>query len=506
MTANQTIENQRLSRSADRGTAYAYSGPVSQAFMESESFVRGIMGPIGSGKSTACVIEILKRAACQRRSPDGIRRSRWCIIRNSYPELKSTTIKTWAEWCPLDYGKTNFDSPIVHHVKNSEMDMEVLFLALDRPDDARKLLSLELTGAWINEAREIPKGIVDALTGRVGRYPSMNMGGASWSGIIMDTNPPDNESWWFKAAEIDRPDGWEFFKQPGGLSEGAENTKNLPNDYYKRITAGKDQDWIKVYVDGDYGFLLEGQAVYPMFRDRTHVAPEVIEPAPGFSLMMGVDFGLTPCAIIGQRLHGGQWYIIDEFITEDIGIKKFAEELSAFMETNYPGFDVSVAVGDPSGDFRSPNSDDTCIDLMNQYTPWKWKGASTNELTMRLEVVKSTLNRMTDGNPSFLLSPKCKTLRKGFNGSYCYKLIKGGDGTRTHNQPEKNKYSHPHDALQYLLLGGGESGVVLNKKNMQNDPYRRFGSSPKMIEQIERAKCKVGYNALKSKDWKPRGW
>lgn len=460
--------------------------------MESESFVRGIMGPVGSGKSTACALEMIRRAHYQRKGPDGKRRSRWCVIRNSYPELKSTTIKTWMDWIPAEYGKTNFDSPIVHHIKTEELDIEVLFLALDRPEDQKKLLSLELTGAWINEAREVPKAIVDALTGRVGRYPSVNMGGCSWSGILMDTNPPDTESWWFKMCEVDRPSGWEFFKQPGGMTEGAENIHNLPKDYYLRIMAGKDQEWVNVYVHGDYGFLIEGQAVYPMFRDTTHTTKDPIVPSNGIGLMIGADFGLTPCAVIGQRVHGGMWFIVDEFITEDYGIRRFAEELTAFVELHYPDHDVSVAVGDPSGDFRSPNSDDTCIDLMNQYTPWKWKPASTNDLTLRLEVVKNTLNRMVDGKPAFNLSPKCKMLRKGFGGSYQYKLIKGGDGTRTHHQPDKNKYSHPHDALQYLLLGGGESDIVLNKKGGNKDAQTRFSHSPKMLEQIRRAMSRRG--------------
>ena len=67
---------------------------------------------------------------------------------------------------------------------------EVLFRALDRPADVKKLLSLELTGAWVNEAREVPKAIIDGLQGRVGRYPSMREGGCTWSGLMMDTNPP----------------------------------------------------------------------------------------------------------------------------------------------------------------------------------------------------------------------------------------------------------------------------------------------------------------------------
>ena len=71
-----------------------------------------------------------------------------------------------------------------------------IFLALDRPEDVKKLLSLELTGVWINEAREIPKSIVDACSMRVGRYPSMRDGGPSWYGVIADTKPPDTDHWW----------------------------------------------------------------------------------------------------------------------------------------------------------------------------------------------------------------------------------------------------------------------------------------------------------------------
>jgi hypothetical protein len=168
---------------------YAPGGPTLRAFHRSNAFVRGIRGPIGSGKSTACVIEILRRAQMQASSPDGIRRTRFAVIRNSYPELKSTTIRTWQEWCPPQYGRVLMDSPIIHHIKHDDLDMEVMFLALDKEDDIRKLLSLELTGAWVNEAREVPKAIIDTLTGRVGRYPSMVQGGATWSGVILDTNP-----------------------------------------------------------------------------------------------------------------------------------------------------------------------------------------------------------------------------------------------------------------------------------------------------------------------------
>jgi hypothetical protein len=455
---------------------YAPAGATLKAFHESPAFVRAIMGPIGSGKSTACVIEILRRAAMQQLSPDGIRRSRWAIIRNSYPELKSTTLKTWTQWSPPEFGKINFDSPITQHVKTDDLDLEVLFLALDRSEDQRKLLSLELTGAWINEAREIEKPILDALTGRVGRYPSRMQGGATWSGVLLDTNPPTTEHWWYRLAEEETPIDWAFFRQPAGDGPDAENVENLPEHYYKRAKAGKDDDWIKVYVRGEYGFVLEGRPVFPSFRDAAHTAAQAFPAAPGIALMIGVDFGLSPAAVIGQKLPDGRWWILDELVAENSGILRFGETLAAYLRRQYPEHQVGVGFGDPAGNQRAQTDERTALDIIRQTTGWRWIPAPSNDATMRLEVVSAALNRMIDGKPGFVLSPRCAMLRKGFAGGYHFRPVRSGSGTTYHEAPSKNAYSHPHDALQYLLLGGGEHDVVLNRSRHQSGRGPRFAA------------------------------
>lgn len=420
------------------------------------------MGPIGSSKSTACVMEILSRAMEQTSSPNGQRKTRWAIIRNSYPELKTTTLKTWNQWVPAAFGRLTMDSPIRHHVVTAELDMEVLFLALDRPEDVAKLLSLELTGAWVNEAREIPKAIIDGLTGRVGRYPAMNDGGCSWSGIVMDTNAPDDQSWWYKFAEEATPEDWEFFKQPGGRSPEAENLPNLIKNYYKRICAGKDPEWIQVYVDGEYGYLIEGRPVYAnCFRDRTHVPEEEIQPVEGIPLMIGADFGLTPAAIIGQKLPNGRWLIVDELITEDCGVTRFAEMLKKYMAERYPDFTIDGCFCDPAGGRRSELDEETAKALMERLTRWRWRLAPTNVLGDRIEAVKGAFNRLVDGDPGLSISKRAKVLRKGCSSGYHFKKLNTGDGTQVQDIPNKNKYSHPHDALQYLMLGGGEHNVMM---------------------------------------------
>lgn len=461
-----------------QSVSYQPAGPTIAEFHKSEAFVRGIMGPIGSSKSTACVMEILSRAMEQKPSSNGQRRTRWAVIRNSYPELKTTTLKTWNQWVPSHYGKLTMDSPIRHYVSTPELEIEILFIALDRDEDVKKLLSLELTGAWINEAREIPKSIVDGLTGRVGRFPPQNDGGCTWSGIIMDTNPPDDQSWWYALAEGEAgpPEGWEFFRQPGGRTAEAENRENLPPRYYERLIPGKSAEWIQVYVDGDYGYLIEGRPVFPMFRDRTHVPDNVIEPYTALPVLIGVDFGLTPAAIMGQKTVSGRWLIFDELITEDCGIIRFAELLVKHMAQNWPDLHVDIGFCDPAGTQKSQIDERTALDIMNLFTPWKWRVAPSNSLSTRLEVVRSALNRLVDGEPGYCVSKRCKVLRKGFSSGYHYKLIQAGDGTQSHSEPNKNRYSHPHDANQYLLLGGGEHSVMMGRDKQKKGPNSRIAT------------------------------
>lgn len=440
---------------------YEPAGPTLKAFHESDAYVRGIMGPVGSAKSSTCTMEILRRAALQAPGPDGVRYSRWVIIRNTYAELRTTTLKTWQTWLPRGVGRLKQDPPITYWLRTPDMDMEVLFFALDREEDAAKLLSLEVTGAWVHEAREVPKGIIDVLTTRVGRYPNAPaVGYASWYGIIMDTNPPHTEHWWYKLAEEKPPEEWEFFKQPSARSEQAENLQNLPKDYYKRLMQGKDGDWTKVYVDGEYGFVVEGKVVYPSYLDGTHCKP--CQPVKDIPIEIGVDFGLTPAAIFGQKLPDGRWQVFDEFCAQDCGIQRFSKDLRAYIGREYPDHEFGRGYGDPAGARRGQEEEKTSLDIMrvNMEMPF-YPAATTNDLTMRFEAVRGALNRLVDGKPGLVIDPKCKMLRKGFVGGYFFKALRSSGNSTTHETPCKNEYSHPHDGLQYLLLGGGERDVVL---------------------------------------------
>lgn len=494
-----------MSNMANYSLDYVAS-PICSRFHKSPAFVRGILGPVGSGKSVACCMEIFTKAKQITPCKDGIRRSRWLIVRNTTPQLETTTIKTWLSWFPEHiFGRISMKPPINHQIKLGDMELECIFLALDRPEDVKKMLSLECTGIWFNEAREIRKELIDAGTMRVGRFPSKKDKPddvdiddfPNWYGIIMDTNPPDDTHWWYKYAEEDGwtvnefgekvpieqfldNEKWEFFSQPSGLSPDAENIKNLPKGYYKRIANGKDKEWINVYVHGKYGFIQEGRPVYQSdWNDLIHVKDK-IPLNPYLPVYVGIDFGLTPCAIFGQRDKRGSWSILKELITDDMSVRQFSKLLYSTIRELCPKNDIYL-YGDPSGAFRKDSDADTSFQILKSEGLIA-RPAQTNSLTPRLESVKNVLKRLVDGKPAFSLDKSCSVLRKGFNGGYKYKQVSFSGETKLALEPDKNNYSHPHDALQYMLMGGGEykeargiSKLNRNKEYIADTNWSVFG-------------------------------
>ena len=92
-------------------------------------------------------------------------------------------------------------------------------------------------------------------------------------------------------------------------------------------------------------------------------------------------------------------------------------------------------------------------DARSSYTLLKQMGfpvrlARTNNPRERISAVIDFLRR----KGKFKLLSKCINLRKGFITEYKYQPInKHADGLYK-DKPEKNEYSHVHDALQYAML------------------------------------------------------
>jgi len=451
-------------------------GPVLQAYTEDRGRVAIIRGPLGSGKTVGSCQTIMQRMCEQRPNSLGQRKSRWIAIRNTFPDLQTTTIKDWLGlFEELGTFKGGGIAPPCHtlHFRLPDKTVvmaELIFIALDRPQAIKKLRGTQVTGFWLNEIKELDKSIIDMADLRHGRYPSPLDGGPSWHGMIGDTNSPDDDHWLYEMAEETKPEGWSFYVQPGGLmremievdgaqewtgkwiaNPDAENLQNLPKDYYLTGQEGKSTDWIQVNLANEYGSVHDGKAIYAeQWNDALHVS-ESIYLVDDETVYVGLDFGLTPSAILGQVTPRGNLNILEELVAEGMGIKQFAEEvLLPKLALEYPDNDY-VFVGDPSGNKRAETDEVTVFkelyDLGIDCEP-----ANTNDPSIRWEAVRFFLTALRDGKPAFRLHPRCKQLRKGFNGGYRLRKLQVAGTSKFSEKADKNKYSHPHDGLQYLAM------------------------------------------------------
>ena len=224
---------------------------------------------------------------------------------------------------------------------------------------------------------------------------------------------------------------------------------------------GNTADYIRRMIRNEFGAVRNGMPVFPEFQDTMHVSPVDLTPVKGIPLMIAADAGLTPAAVIGQRMPNGQIRILDElavFLAEDdelngVGPTMFGRALADLLESRYSGWDT-LGSCDPSAKDGTDGSgnEESWMQIVSRVSGVKFRAAPTNDPTIRLEAVRRPLMRLIEGGqPGLLLSPRCKTLRKGFNSGYVYRRtqMQGGDG-RYENRPVKNQYSHGQDAVQYL--------------------------------------------------------
>src|SRR6267142_1911013 len=312
-------------------------------FHNDTSFVKLIMGPYGSGKSTLCINYIVRSACNMPYWSNGRRRSKWAIVRNTSGELYSTTLQTWLTWFGELGDVQKRQKPLLtyfHRFNDGKgvVELELIFIALDREEDLRKIKSLEVTGAYINELSEVPQWALAHFKGRVNhRYPSRGFCSEPyWSGIICDTNPPDVDNWIYKDFELKTLESYKIFKQPPGLLKDVngkwfqnidcDNANNLANDYYTKLSEGQTEDFIKVFCLGEYGSVGFGKRVYSEFNSDIH-AVERITAIQGDPIHLGWDFGLTPACVVVQISPRGQVRVLKEYQGEDMGIRTFANNI-----------------------------------------------------------------------------------------------------------------------------------------------------------------------------------
>ena len=467
-------------------------GPILGQYAKSRARVQMIRGPLGSAKTFMSCEKVFKVMCNQAPNQQRIRKTRAYAIRNTYSDLNTTTIKDWLElFGPLGRYTAGGTHPPTHRLRfrledKTIVESELVFLALDRPDAIKKLRGAQVTVFWLNETKELPKAVIDMADLRHGRYPSAMDGGPTWHGMFGDYNSPDEDHWLYEMAEETKPKDWEFFVQPGGVMKEmmvdetipgeeklvwtgkwipdvrAENLNNLPEGYYIKGMEGKEDSWIEVNLANAYGVVVEGKPIYKeQWNDALHINPD-LKANDALPLLIGLDFGLTPAAILGQETLTGAVHILGEVVADGMGIKQFVKHaLKPLLNRFYKGYTLQL-VGDPAGNRRADTDEETVFKVLTDLG-FDVEEANTNDPDIRWESVREPLQRLIDGKPGFQMHPRCKTLRKGFNTGYNFKKLQVTGEERFSDRATKNKYSHPHDALQYLCMLINGSSVPATK-------------------------------------------
>ena len=454
--------------------------PSVAPFFLADKFQNFIVGPVGSTKTTASIMKISYEASKVAKCRDGIRRSRCVVVRNTRQMLYDTTIPDFLKWYPDGvagvFQKT--DSKFI--LKFDDVECEVLFRGLDDANDVRRLLSLQITFGMMDEFREIHPDIFNALTGRLGRYPDKTMNGVGacddqgrqvhkvWGA----TNPPDADTFW-EDLLTNPPTNASVTFQPSGRSPEADWVKFLPDEYYDNLCHGKSEDWISVYVDGEFGRSLSGQPVFRCFSRETHVAKEAPNVV-GSTVIVGVDAGLNPSATLGQVTYDGRLVIHDAITGNEGGmgaLRFIREKLKPLLANKFKGLQVAVII-DPAA-FQRAQTDERSVADIFKAEGFAVKPARTNSVAARLAACESYMTRTVGDKPALIVSPQAELLIKAWSGKYRYKINTKGE---TDNKPEK---SHPWsdiaDSAQYLCLhadGGGIFGSTQQSSRRDVQPVQ----------------------------------
>jgi hypothetical protein len=457
--------------------------------MDSEAFARFIIGPVGSGKTTAAIFELLKRSSQQAKGPDGIRRTRWAIVRQTLEQLRMTVLLDIISWLRPIVTYRVSDKLLV--LKFGDVYSEWFLIPLEDMEDQRRLLSMQLTGAWLSEAIEMSADLVDAIAGRCGRFPSAADGGATWFGLIGDTNAPTVGSDWHRLFEDERPPDWQVFRQPSGLSANAENldyllqtptTLQLPTGhpvrlaqgrtYYERLARGHNGDWVNRYVHAEYGEDPSGTAVFRgSFSRKFHVKRGTF-PINGFPILIGQDFGRSPCSLICQADFAGRLVVLDEVIAEDIGLENHVTGSlkPKLYGDRYAGHRFA-AVGDPSGVSKGNFLEENSFDVLQRLGIPAFP-APTNNIDPRIRAVETLLLQQRDGGPALIIDEdRCPILIRALGGAYRFSKTQQG---LTKPIPDKtHPWSDVADALQYVCLAIN-SGLAsfISKRIRPKEPHK----------------------------------
>jgi hypothetical protein len=212
------------------------------------------------------------------------------------------------------------------------------------------------------------------------------------------------------------------------------------------------------------------------FNRELHVFKERVEPnREQPTIIRGWDFGGNHSCAVVQYI-AGRVIVLDEYANLGYNTRRIARDVVEDCNLRYGQGFRFVEVIDPSGLHEGKTSTgQACADVMRDMNLEIIPGEQ--DPTRRVDAVMQFLISMKSGKPCLQLNPGCHMLIDGFLGGYHYPEHETQNQKK--NRPEKNEYSHIHDALQYACtriadIGNPEVFLLPKGEDEPDGGYRIF--------------------------------
>lgn len=292
-------------------------------------------GAMGGGKSYVCLATLI--ALC-RVYPG----SKWCVIRESLPTLKKTSLETFKKLVPTNFIKTYNQTEQVYTFTNGS---QIMFMAEDYQNDKDfdRFKGLEVNGFLLEQIEELQEKLLGICFVRAGRHKIDNMPPRPL--ILANVNPT---LMWPKEKVYERynngtlPEDW--FYEPAKISDNPA----LFNDenYMHNVTAHLDPLTKARMIDGDWNAFAVDKPYFYNFSIGKHVIKSYA-PNKHLPILVSFDFNIEPMtAIVSQSVNDLESFTFDELKINNGSV----EEICELVKSKYsPWLRNILVTGDATG-------------------------------------------------------------------------------------------------------------------------------------------------------------
>lgn len=407
--------------------------PNQADFYDCDEQVIAFFGGIGNGKTFAGILKGIMRIMNPDNPPQlGM------IARQTYPELRDSTQRTFFELCHL-MGLM----PEVHYEYRKQENRvkflnghEIIFRSLDDP---AKLLSINLGWFYIDQAEEVSEEVFLTLLGRLRAVATPQC----WI-----TGNPLGHNWIWHRFIHDPVPGNIIFN-----AKTEENIENLPEGYIDSLMKNYNEIWINRYLYGSWD-AFEGQ-IYPDFEPSIHVKHH-FNVAPEWRRFIAIDHGRTnPTAILwGAVDQDDTIWVYREHYEAGQDVEYHARAIQAYLnEGRYETYVIDPSTG--AGKKDDPET------IGNRYRQLKIPVVNA------FNDVQGGIDKVTQyfKNNKIYIHKSCENLSRELVN---YQWEQPSASRMDLNQPEKplKKDDHAVDSLRYLV---NEVVASQGKKDTRSD-------------------------------------